>query len=1553
MPNSKISISGQEFDQLSNDLFKLLHKETGHDFSKYKRSTLIRRLERRINFKKTGNLKSYLEVLKSDRKELLALNTEFLISVTSFFREPEFFALLSKQVIPEIIKQNQKEYIRIWVPACATGEEAYSIAILINEYLEKHSFRQKVKIFASDIDSWALEKARDGIYPPIIKQFVAEKLLHKYFTKVNQNYKIKINIREMIIFAEQNVLHHPPYSSIDLISCRNLLIYLNNEVQYQVLSIFHYALFPNGFLFLGNSENLGEAKYLYSAFDRKAKIFRKINNVQPNKQHWNFEHSKTQEKVMQQKPTSQHQLGELAQKTVLERFIPPSVIINSNDDILFFQGKTNKFLEQPTGEPTFNIIESAKEPIRLTLAHTIRNAKKLRKEVIKRHVRLPLGDTSEYINIIVVPIDVNESSEELYMVTFQNSHLISQNDELLIADFTGDQGKIKELEKELRETQEYLQSTIEELETTNEELKASNEEEQSVNEELQSANEELETSKEELQTVNEELASSNMQLHEKIEELTKVNNDMLNLLTSTEIATIFLDKNLHIFRFTPSIFNIMELIDSDIGRSIKQFSYKLDYPDLLNDLKNVLETSIPKEVEVRALNHHFFWMRIIPYMTITNKVEGLVITFTDITEKKKQEEELIQYKNHLEELVEKRSKELLSSIQSLNDEQKKAQQYLDIASVMIIMLKTDGTVTMANKKACEILEYTQNEIIGKNWFDSFVPTEEKAATLERLQNLLTHEIETGKYRENNVLTKSGEKRMIAWHNAFLKDKEGKISGFISSGQDITEQNKTRLALETSERDLKLAQNAGNIATWAYDFNTGMFHGSEIFQEIYGFDKPVVSRNDLLSTFPKNKRNELLKKLNRLSKKEPKFTVESEIRNKKTGVQQYILSSGELIFDDQGKPIKIIGTSQDISERIRSRQALKESEEKFRNIFDYSITGIAVADVTGNLLDVNLEFSNILGYSRQELLKMNIADFTYPDDLPLEINYINEILNAKRDSYRLEKRYINANKEIVWVDTAVTGRKDVNGKVELLMGTASDITQKKKAEFDLIKKNEYIQTILDNLPIGVSIHNVENGEILYLNKKIQEIYGWPKEELTDLNAFVKKVYPDPEYRKKTYGRIIQDIRSGDPDRLRWENIEISRPNGEKRIINAVNMFLPEHPNMISSVIDITELKKAEQELIKAKDEAEHANALKSAFLANTSHEIRTPLNGIIGFSELLEERSLNKEQIKTYIKIIRNSGDQLLKIIDDIIDISKIDSNQLSLHKEAFEFNKLIDDTLYFHKHSKLYIENPHVKLKTKKASKELLVKSDRVRIKQILDNLITNALKQTEKGSIEFGYQLEKDSQITIYVKDTGLGIDREKIEQIFERFVKLQSKSGTGIGLSIVKGLVELLNGKISIDSSVGEGSIFRITFPIEIHADVKKEESQDVMSNLQTIDLSDKKILVAEDDFNSYLLIEAFLNDTKANLIHVTSGNQIVRSVKKNKPDLILMDIDMPRMNGIQATKLIRKEGETMPIIAQTAYASEKEKQICLTAGCTDYISKPLEKKNLINKIAKALKL
>ena len=629
-------------------IFALLQAETGHNFTHYKHATIYRRIEKRMAVNQINTLAAYVVHLQQNPPEVDALFKELLIGVTSFFRDAKLYESLKKKVIPLLF--DSKEHlltIRIWVVGCSSGEEAYSMAMILKEHMDTINAYAKIQIFATDIDDAALNFARAAIYPESIIADVSQERLKRFFTKQDHTYSINKQIREMVFFANHNLIKDPPFSKLDMISCRNLLIYLEPVLQKKLLPLFHYALKPNRFLILGNSETIGEFTNLFSVVDKDCKIFRRIGFSSGRADNRNTKPltSSTSKHQMAEEPgkLKDASIGEIIEKTLLENYTPSCVVINEKYDIVYFQGQTSPFLKPPRGKPTLNILKMAHKDLTLELRTAIQRVIKGKTTFTCKNIQIKNIENLQILNLTISPFLEPKSLEGLFLVVFEDiTHFIPQNTDThtKIVPSSSLNRRIKTLERELDFTKESLRETIEELETSNEKLQTSNEMVQSINEELQSTNEELETSKEELQSMNEELITVNAELQTKIEELTQANNDINNLLSSTEIGTIFLDRYLHIKRFTPATTRIINLIETDIGRPIHHFSTDILYEDLVKDIKEVLKTLTPKEKVVNIPGNIWYLVRILPYRTITNIIDGITITLIDITELKRAHEEI-------------------------------------------------------------------------------------------------------------------------------------------------------------------------------------------------------------------------------------------------------------------------------------------------------------------------------------------------------------------------------------------------------------------------------------------------------------------------------------------------------------------------------------------------------------------------------------------------------------------------------------------------------------------------------------------------------------------------------------------------------------------------------------------------------------------------------------------------------------------------------------------------------------------------------------------------
>jgi two-component system, chemotaxis family, CheB/CheR fusion protein len=629
-----------DLDGNLKQIFALLQRKTGHDFSNYKTTTIRRRIARRMAVHQLRHIADYIKVMARDPSEPGRLLKDMLIGVTSFFRDQAAFEKLSEAVlIPLVQSKPTGDSIRVWVAGCSSGEEAYSIAILLTEVMERLNTRLTIQIFASDIDQDAINSARNGAFPENIAADVSETRLTRFFNHANDTYRPKKNIRDTIVFSVHNLIKDPPFSKIDLITCRNLMIYLKPELQKRILLLFHYALNPQGYLFLGPSETIGEFGDHFSVVSLKHKIFKHIDLVvasrysigpMPPPGELAVQETASEEKGK----SSLTDIYAYTERIILDEYAPPGVLIDRNYDILQFFGQTDRFLKTPKGKASFNILKMAREGLapkmRQCLGRAVTSGQAT--QVAGISIRAPQGRIRTAIT--VRPLCETSVGKELLIVLFEEQKNAGQTDaaKLPARDMDAASPDVGQLRDELNAAKEYLQVTIEELETSNEEYKATNEELQSVNEELQSANEELETSREELQSTNEELVTINAEHQQKIDELTKSNNDINNLLESTEIASLFLDLNLCVRRFTPAVTRIINLRQTDIGRPISDITTLMKGMDIHIHAAQVLEKLERKKLEVQDKKGRWYEMRLLPYRTIDNVIDGVTIAFIDITE---------------------------------------------------------------------------------------------------------------------------------------------------------------------------------------------------------------------------------------------------------------------------------------------------------------------------------------------------------------------------------------------------------------------------------------------------------------------------------------------------------------------------------------------------------------------------------------------------------------------------------------------------------------------------------------------------------------------------------------------------------------------------------------------------------------------------------------------------------------------------------------------------------------------------------------------------------
>ncbi|AFY52871.1 PAS domain S-box [Rivularia sp. PCC 7116] len=1186
-PHSKLALDSVRLGQITG----ILNRHQHINFTHYKPSTLSRRIHRRCLITGYNDIDDYIARLQIERKEREVLCQDLLISVTKFFRDSGAWEYLETNVIPKIVEKIEwGAELRCWVSACATGEEAYTLAILIDEALCDLDKQAKVKIFATDIDRIALEKAANGIYPEGIAKDLTPERLERYFVRQEQSFQVVKELRETLIFAPHDLTKDANFTRMHLITCRNVLIYMQPQLQQQVLRNFHFSLVAKGFLLLGEAETVAYFEDELIPVEKKHKIYQKARDSRlplPVRGVDNYKHL-LQPAVKQAPRSTKEPMLEAAVNNLLGQQKATCLLVDKNNHVVYMFEDLAQVLKFPTGNPTTEAIKLVIPPLQLPLNTALRRAQKERNAVAYTGIKVEQGDKQRILSLKVSYEQANKIAGDFLMVTIAEDAAVDILPQP--RNFEADSEvshRILDLEYELQQSRENLQATIEELETTNEE-------QQATNEELIASNEELQSTNEELHSVNEELFTVNAEYQSKIHELTELNADVDNLLQSTDIGVIFLDKDLKIRKFTQAATVAINLVEADIGRPIQHITNNISLGEFVELLQSVLNSGEPKQREVQlSSSRKHLLMRIYPYWQTKEYCDGVVLTFVDVNE------------------IKQVQTELQLTYDALEKNEKQLQAVLDNTTSVIYVKDIEGRYLLGNKQLCAVTGLELEQLLGNRDSELFPP--------------------------------------------------------------------------------------------------------EIYQVFETNDNKVIEEKTVLEF--------------------------EEILPQSDGNHNYISIKAPLC-DEEGNPYAVCGISTDITKQT----------------------------------------------------------------------------------------------------------------------------------------------------------------------SIQE-------KLNQINA----------------------------------------------------------------------------ELVRAKEAAEAANQAKSDFLARMTHELRTPLNAILGFTQILNRNPKLENKQKQYLDTILRSSKHLLGLINDILDISKIEAGMAEVHVNTFDLYRLLDGI-----EAMLYIKARAKKLRLKfEFDPELpqYVQADKSKLRQILINLLQNAIKFTDKGSVVLRVtitppcndgacgspvnlgEVEKveevenssPSSLCLYfqVEDTGRGIAPEELNHIFDAFVQsnptYQVEDGTGLGLSICKRFVELMGGAINIESGVGEGTTVKFNILISL-AEKTLEVTQSIpkgnILGLKPNQLNNR-ILVVEDNWENRQLLLQILVPLGFEVIEAVNGQEAIEIWEKEQPNLILMDMRMPVMDGYEATKIIKqKMNRNEPeipsktaIIALTATAFNEDRKFMLELGCNDFIRKPFQQEVLLDKIARYL--
>ena len=1083
--------------ELLSDVLTLLRVRTGHDFSNYKRPTIIRRIARRLQVYETDDLASYLAVLRDRPEEVLSLLTNLLINVTNFFRDKDAFAAFEEKVIPELFKgKSGDDELRVWVAGCATGEEAYSLAILLTEHAATLSDPPKIQVFASDVDEEVIVRARTGSYTKAAVSDVSPDRLGLYFIAEDDQYRVRKSIREMVLFASHNILRDPPFSRLDLVACRNVLIYLNRESQERVLNVFHFALRPGGYLFLGSSESAEMVSNLFAPVDKKQCIYRSRPGTvaRPVTSELPF-HKAPKPRTVRSATTPSNLLsfGQLHHQ-LIEDYAPPSVLVDESGEILHLSDTAGRFLRIAGGDPSNNLLKLVDPSFLPDVRAALFAATNENKGIEAKNIPCVLEGEERFVDITVRPVKTPVAGALVTFQTVGGSENAATSVESIVAGDEATEGVVRRLEEELRHTKDQLRVTIEQYETSTEELKASNEELQAINEELRSATEELETGKEELQSVNEELTTVNQELKVKIDELAKVNSDLENLMRSTEIATIFLDRNLHIKLYTPPATEIFNVIPSDLGRPLSHITHSLTPDNIAADAAAVLESPHAIEREVISADGKHFIARFLPYKGAEDRTGGVVLTFIDVTEMVAREEQL----------------RLLTEIAAA---QKLSDAVLEQMPAGVVVANAKESFVFGNRKMAEILGSpdggSQMAKDYRTW--DLRDSEDRSLAPERMPMVRVLRDRETIFSEEMHLHHGDEMTIVSVNAAPILGPDGKVVAGVVAFEDITRRINAEAELRASEERFR-------------SLFESIDEGFCIIEMIYDEnDVPIDYR--FLEVSPSFEKQTGLKdaKGRRMREIAPEheeywFQIYGKIATTGEPARfeqraQQLNSWYDVYAFRFGNPKdrQVAVLFNNINARKEAEGALRKSEERLRmmseSFTDYAIFQI---DTDGIVVSWNAGAEKIFGYTDEEIVGRPGAILFTPEDqangIPeLEMKTARETGRASDERWHIRKDnsrfYASGVMAALYDQTVLVGYAKI----------ARDLTEQKKTEEELRAHRERLEILV----VGRTAELAEANETLRQQMEERRII---EEERF---ALLQKIVTTQEDERRRIARDMHD------------------------------------------------------------------------------------------------------------------------------------------------------------------------------------------------------------------------------------------------------------------------------------------------------------------------------------------------------------------------------------------------------------------------------------------------
>ncbi|MEM1212765.1 MAG: PAS domain S-box protein [Planctomycetota bacterium] len=1430
-PSAKPLPEDEETDLEGIDaVLSLLNRQYEIDFSLYKPATVHRRIERRILLGPEPTIDAYVDRLRDDPTELNRLYKDLLIGVTQFFRDAAAYDSLQKHVIPNIFQAHgSDEEIRIWIAGCATGEEAYSMAILFDEARRKLGREhQPVRIFATDAHRTSIEFAAAGRYDAESLREVMPDRLSTYFAPVGSKFQVVPKLRQMITFAPQNMISDAPFTRMDLVTCRNVLIYFRQPVQTQVISLLHFALNTGGFLFLGPSETTQPFRDEFEAMDPHWRIYRKRRDVRllsPTR-------LPTRTPTLSVPSRSSIPAGSPAAlgpdlrllrvyDLLLQDAIDASVLINERREVVHVFGNARNLLKLPIGRRAYDVVSMLDEPLKPAVSAAIQKCWQQREEVSVGVARL---DDRTVIQISARPITTVVDAEMYTLIKLQRedrpapepSHSEEQASEFTFDSEGANQKRVLDLEQELQYTKENLQTTIEELETSNEELNATNEELIASNEELQSTNEEL-------HSVNEELHTVNAEYQQKITELTQLTDDMNNLLASSEIGTLFVDRSLRIRRFTPAMEGLMKVRDADIGRRFDEISPKFQHESLLEDARQAIETGETRQVEVPSKDaEHSYLLRINPYRLANGNIDGLVLTFVDITQLR---------------LAERR----------LAESEERFKLAANNTPLMIWLTDEGGQLAWISDSWLAFVGKPLESQIGYGWGSVAHPDD-----VEQLNEAWRTTV-TDRARwdhEFRVLSKDGTPRWFYGTGQPRFGDDGQFLGHIGTITDITDLRRTQQELLSVTQRFEAFMSNSPAMKWAVDEDGRFVFMNATYERLMGVKAEDSIGKQPVDTLAQKTIETMLHRSEETGDQPQELTFEIEVTAGEV-TREFLVTN--FVFHEPGGRKLIGGSALDITSLKQTQRELAESSERL---------GLALRSSNSGLWDLNVRtgemyfsdmYYGMIGYGPGELPASfeTWEELVHPDDLREAKERIERCVSGEADSYRSTFRMLCKDEAYRWVvSIGETTDHGPDGKPARITGLHLDVDDLKTTQLaleelnaeledrvrqrtaELIESEQRFQAVADNAPIILWV-NDQADAMVWGNRGWLEFTG-QEEARISCERWLEVVHEDDlGAMREAWEKAIKTSKS-------WGyEFRARRHDGEYRW-----MFMHGMPQYredggcigyVGTIVDVTDRREAQEQLKQAHGELERRVAERTSelqvnveslaarnreldqFAHAASHDLRSPLRTILGFAEHLREAETlsDGEEGVAAIDRITAAAERMSRLIDSLLLFATVGRGELRLETidPAAVLNQVLSD---------LAQEIEAAGAQVIVSEPLPMIVGDPSMIRSVFQNLISNAVKyrRDEPPRVEVSGAQEDDSY-RFSVSDNGSGLRAEDVERAFEPFQRLhpgKQNRGTGIGLSICRRVVERHGGSISARSEPNRGTVFTFTIP---HREAQKDKS------------------------------------------------------------------------------------------------------------------------------------